>query len=246
MTLVIVELLALWVVVRIISHHGMRSVDDHRTRYRFRKSMTYAGLFFAALILVLNFSEKFEGFGVALGVAGAGIAFALQEVIASVAGWVVISVGRIYSAGDRIEVGGIKGDVIDIGMLRTTLMELGEWVKGDLYTGRIVRVSNSAALKGPVFNYSADFPFLWDEITLPVRYGSDWKHARVMFERVVHDECDTYAHASRAAWEGAVGKYQLEDAKIEPMVTMVANDNWIEFTIRYIVDYRKRRTTKHA
>ena len=63
-------------------------------------------------------------------------------------------------------------------MLRTTLMELGQWVNGDLYNGRIVRIANSFVFKEPVFNYSADFPFLWDEITLPVRYGSDWKLAR--------------------------------------------------------------------
>jgi small-conductance mechanosensitive channel len=104
---------------------------------------------------------------VAIGVAGAGIAFALQEVIGSVAGWIAISFGGFYRPGDRVQVGGIKGDVIDIGILRTTLMELGEWVNSDLYSGRIVRVANSFVFKQPVFNYSGDFPFLWDELRLP-------------------------------------------------------------------------------
>ena len=129
------------------------------------------------------FSDKLGGFTVAFGVAGAGVAFALQEVIASVAGWVAISVGSFYSPGDRVQVGGIRGDVIDVSILRTTLMEVGEWVAADLYTGRIVRVANSFVFKEPVFNYSGDFPFLWDEIVLPVRYGSDWKLAREMLAR---------------------------------------------------------------
>ena len=95
------------------------------------------------------FSDKLGGFTVAFGVAGAGIAFALQEVIASVAGWVAISVGNFYSPGDRVQVGGIRGDVIDVSILRTTLMEVGEWVAADLYTGRIVRVANSSVFKTP-------------------------------------------------------------------------------------------------
>ncbi len=101
----------------------------------------------------------FAGLSVALGVPGAGIAFALQEVIASVASWVAVSFGNFYSPGDRVQLGGIKGDVIDVGVLRTTLMEMGEWVNGDLYNGRIVRVANSFVFKEPVYNYSADFPF---------------------------------------------------------------------------------------
>jgi small-conductance mechanosensitive channel len=92
---------------------------------------------------------------VALGVAGAGagIAFALQEVIASVAGWIALSFGQFYAVGDPVQLGSIKGDVIDIGVLRTTLMEIGEWVKGDQYNGRIVRVVNSFVFKEPVYNY---------------------------------------------------------------------------------------------
>lgn len=84
------------------------------------------------------------------GVLGAGVAFALQEVIASVAGWIAQSFGRLYDVGDRIQLGGIKGDVIDIGVLRTTLMECGGWVNGDQYNGRVVRVANSFIFKEPV------------------------------------------------------------------------------------------------
>jgi len=181
---------------------------------------------------------------VAFGVAGAGIAFALQEVIASIAGWVAISFGGFYRPGDRVQLGGIRGDVIDVGVLRTTLMECGQWVNGDLYNGRIVRVANSFVFKEPVFNYSADFPFLWDEITLPVRYGSDWEYARETLGRVVDEICREYALGSREAWKEAVRKYQLEEARIEPMITLAVNDNWTEFTARYIVDYRKRRFVK--
>jgi len=134
--------------------------------------------------------------------------------------------------------------VIDIGILQTTVMECGDWVNADLYNGRIVRIANSYVLKEPVFNYSADFPFLWDEITVPVKYGSDSRLAREILQQVALDVVGDFAMRARNAWRDVVKKYRIEDEQVEPMVTLVANDNWMEFTVRYIVDYKRRRTTK--
>lgn len=245
LVLIVIGLVAIYVVHRLLQRSIARYVTDSQARYRSRKAASYAVFVLSLLILVTVFSDRLGGLTVAFGVAGAGIAFALQEVIASSAGWVAVSFGNFYSPGDRVQLGGIKGDVIDVGVLRTTLMEVGEWVNGDLYNGRIVRVANSFVFKEPVFNYSADFPFLWDEIVIPVRYGSDWKMARTMLEDVGKEVCGDFAEQSRAAWQQAVTKYRLEPANVEPMVTMVANDNWLEFTLRYVVDYRRRRITKH-
>ncbi len=237
-------ILVIQVLVRFIQRQAGQRVKDTETRYRARKAISFSGFLLSLLFVIAVFSDKLGGLNVALGVAGAGVAFALQEVIASVAGWVAISFGNFFSPGDRVQLGGIKGDVIDIGILRTTLMECGEWIRGDQYNGRIVRVANSFVFKEPVFNYSADFPFLWDEITLPVRYGSDWEYARETLRGVVDEVCRDYAVKSREAWKDAVQKYRLEEANIDPVITLAATDNWIEFTARYVVDYRRRRWTK--
>jgi small-conductance mechanosensitive channel len=145
---------------------------------------------------------------------------------------------------DRVQLGGIKGDVIDIGVLRTTVMELDQWVNGDLYNGRVVRIANSFVFKEPVFNYSADFPFLWDEIVLPVKYGSDYRLAREILERVASQTVGDYVPHAMSSWREMVEKYMIEDARIDPMVTMVANDNWMEFTLCYVVEFKQRRATK--
>ena len=137
--------------------------------------VTFLGYFTGSIAISMIFSASLGKMAVVFGVAGAGIAFALQEVIASLAGWVAISFGNIYNTGDRVQLGGIKGDVIDIGMLRTTMMEIGQWVNADLYNGRIVKIANSFVFKEPVFNYSGDFPFFWDEITVPIKYGCDYR-----------------------------------------------------------------------
>ena len=143
-----------------------------------------------------------------------------------------------------MQLGGIKGDVIDIGVLRTTLMEVGEWVKGDLYTGRVVRIANRFVFKEPVFTFSGDVPFLGDEITLPVKYGTEWKEARKMLTQVADEVVGEYTDGASASWKEITRTFLVEDAMVTPMVSMVANDNWIEFTVRYVTDFKYRRRTK--
>ncbi len=136
-----------------------RSVAESQTRYRIRKLVTFLAYTLVILFLGIVFKDRLGGLTVALGIAGAGVAFALQEIIASIAGWVAVSFGGFYASGDRIQLGGIKGDVIDAGILRTTLMECGEWVRSDQYTGRIGRVANSFVFKEPVFTLLCRFSF---------------------------------------------------------------------------------------
>jgi small-conductance mechanosensitive channel len=95
-----------------------------------------------------------------------------------------------------------------------------------------------------VFNYSGDFHFLWDEITVPVKYGSDYRLAREVFKQIADEITGEYAIAARDGWKEMVQKYLIEDARVDPMIFLVANDNWMEFAIRYVVDYKKRRITK--
>ena len=240
----IVSILLVIGLVRFLQKTVTIRIKDNDARYRVRKFVSFIGYFLGIVVLVVIFSDRLGGLTVALGVAGAGIAFALQEVIASVAGWFAITFAQFYKTGDRVQLGGIKGDVIDIGILRTTVMEVGEWVKGDLYNGRVVRVANSFIFKEPVFNYSGDFPFLWDEITIPVKYGSDYLLAREVFQRITQEILGNYAEQAAIAWTKMVNKYMIEDAAVTPMVTMIINDNWAEYTIRYVVDYKKRRSIK--
>jgi len=235
-----VAVVVILVVVRLARRSAER-IANPEMRYRIRKLASFVGWIIFVPVLLAILGARLSGFTVALGVTGAGIAFALQEVIASVAGWIAVLFGGFYDPGDRIQLGGIKGDVIDIGVLRTTLMECGEWVKGDLYTGRIVRVANSFVFKEPVFNYSGDFPFLWDEIRLPVKYGSDRALAKQLIEGIVVEVTAEAVEGAHATWARMVRKYRIEDARIEPMVHLTANDNWLEYTARYIVDYRRRR-----
>ncbi len=138
----------------ILAHY----VQEPGNLYRAKKMVSVLGYFVGLLIIAMIFSDSLGKMAVVLGVAGAGIAFALQEVIASLAGWVAISFGNFYKTGDRVQLGGIKGDVIDIGMLRTTMMEIGQWVNADLYNGRIVKIANSFVSRSRSSITPATFP----------------------------------------------------------------------------------------
>lgn len=241
---VLLGLIAIAVATKYLRRYASRAVHDNSGRYQARKGITFVGYVVGIVLVALVFSDKLGGLTVAFGVAGAGIAFALQEVIASAAGWAALIFGKFYRVGDRVQLGGIKGDVIDIGVLRTTLMQIGDWVNGDNYNGRIVRVANSFVFKEPVFNYSSDFPFLWDEITIPIKYGSDHELARQIIGRVAENTVGDYARDAEQAWTPMTRKYLIEPASVQPRVTMALNANWIEFTLRYVTDYRQRRSTK--
>lgn len=221
-----------------------RYINDSVSRYNARKIVTFFAYVLSLLFATVVFRDALGNLAFIIGAAAAGIAFALKEVIISIAGWVVVTFGNFYKVGDRVEIGELKGDVIDIGLGRTTLMELGEWVKGDLYTGRIVGIDNSAIFRGPIFNYSRDFPFLWDEIIVPVKYGSDYDFAYELIEKAGLDLCSDYSREAASHWEHITRKYLVENAQTNPMVTYVFNDNWVEFTLRYVVDYKKRRFTR--
>lgn len=242
----VIGLLVVLFVTRFLQRSLGEYVHGNDARYRARKLVGFAAYVAAVIVIATVFSDQLGGLSVTLGVAGAGIAFALQEVIASVAGWVAISFANFYKTGDRVEVGGIRGDVIDVSILRTTLMEIGEWVNGDLYTGRVVRVANSFVFKAPVYNYSGEFPFLWDEIKIPVKYGSDYRLARKILEEIAEEVAGDYARTAKTAWQTLVQHYLIENATVAPMVSLVANDNWVEYTVRYVVDFKLRRSIKNA
>ncbi|MCA9710032.1 MAG: mechanosensitive ion channel [Myxococcales bacterium] len=238
-------------VVIYLARRGLKRTLSHRlsdttTRYRTRKLVELASYVVLMLFVAVVFDDQLGGLTVAFGVAGAGVAFALQEVIASIAGWLAIGFTGFYKIGDRVMLGGIKGDVIDIGVLRTTVFELGDWVDGDLYNGRVVRLANSFVFKEPVYNYSADFPFLWDEIRIPVRHGSDRALARQICEEVADQTVGDYARQVQSTWDEMARNYVIEHARLEPMVTMVMDENWMTYTVRYVVEFKRRRATKDA
>ena len=209
-------------------------------RYRVRKFLVFSGYLSILLFLAILFEDRLGRLSFAFGVVGAGVAVALQDVLASIAGAFSIGFSKLYTVGDRVQIGDTRGDVIDIGLLRTTLMETGNWVSRDLYNGRVVRIPNSAVLKGSVFNYSQGFQFIWDEIKVLFTTTSDYKLAREMLLRVAKDAIGEYLLEAQISWKAMSDNYGSVNPPLEPTVALVVNAGSLEFSVSYVVDYTKR------
>ncbi|MCU1333454.1 MAG: small-conductance mechanosensitive channel [Candidatus Angelobacter sp.] len=236
------------VLIRSAFHLLERTLPPHfgygDQRYHVRKMVTAAAYIIIFIFITILFADRLKHVGFAVGVMGAGVVVALQDVIASLGGFIAIGFSNLYRVGDRIQVNETKGDVVDISVMRTTVMETGNWVSGDLYNGRIVRIPNSVVLKGLVFNYSQGFRFVWDEIKIQLTCGSDHQHTREMLLRVAKETVSDYLVEAQRSWKWVTENYRIESPLLEPMVTLQGSGGSLEFSLSYIVDYTKRTTVK--
>lgn len=193
----------------------------------------------------------------AFGLVSAGLAFALQKVITSIAGYFVILRGKYFRMGDRISMGGVRGDVIGLGLIRTTIMEMGQppsmqgsdasiWVKSRQFTGRIVSVANNKIFDEPVFNYTRDFPFIWEEIAIPITYRDDRQRAEEIMLTATKKHVTKLGDLSAEAVKKLEEHYYVEISDFEPRVFYRLTDNWLELTVRFIVGEHKIREVKNA
>jgi small-conductance mechanosensitive channel len=213
-------------------------------RYKVRKFLVFSGYLSILLFLAILFEDRLGRLSFAIGVVGAGVAVALQDVVASIAGAFSIGFSKLYAVGDRVQIGDTQGDVIDIGLLRTTLMETGNWVSRDLYNGRIARIPNSTVLRGSVFNYSQGFRFVWDEIHVLFKITSDCQLAKAMLLRAASEAIGEYVVEAQNSWKVMSDNYQSANPPLEPTLALVVNAGSLEFTVSYVVDYTKRTAMK--
>ena len=242
----IMWILFIIIIIGIVRKTLKKRIDNISVRYKAQKGVEIVGyVLIIFLILMAITVDNLKDYTIIIGLFTAGITFTLQELILSIAGSFYIFFVRVYKPGDRIEINNIKGDVIDIDSIYTTIMEMGEWVSSDNYSGRIVKISNAFVFKGPIKNYSMDFPFVWDELNILITYGSDTELAKSIIMNSANELLSDYTDKSKAKWEEMVERYYIENATLEPTIAMNLTDNWIQFNLRYITDYKRRRNTKH-
>jgi small-conductance mechanosensitive channel len=236
----VIGILCIHAMFRVLEQTLPRRFGRADARYKVRKFVVFSGYLSILLFLAILFEDRLGRLSFAFGVAGAGVAVALQDVLASIAGAFSIGFSKLYAVGDRVQIGDTRGDVIDIGLLRTTLLETGNWVSRDLYNGRIVRIPNSTVLKGSVFNYSQGFHFIWDEIKVSFTTTSDCHLAREVLSRVAKEAIGEYLVEAQTSWKAMSDNYRSANPPLEPTVALVVNAGSLEFTVSYVVDYTKR------
>jgi small-conductance mechanosensitive channel len=193
----------------------------------------------------------------AFGLIGAGVAFALQRVITAVAGYFVILRGKTFNVGDRIVMGGVRGDVIDLSFMQTRIMEMGQspkeqgdapsmWIRSRQFTGRIVTVTNDKVFDEPVYNYTREFPFIWDEINLPVKYDDDYAKVEDLLLEAARRNALTHEKMGEEKANQLREQFGIEVGEIDPRVYWRMTDNWLELTVRFLLPDHGGRKIKDA
>jgi small-conductance mechanosensitive channel len=229
---------------RIFRNATKGQIEDPNQRQSVRVLVRNALGITGLLIIALIWLPTGTNLAAAMGILGAGLAVASQELIGSLAAGLNIMFGSFFRVGDRVQVGKVVGDVMDISLMRTTVMETGEWVKADQYTGRVVTVANRVVWTDPVYNYTRHWGYLWDEITATVTYESDWQRAAEILLEHGQQYTEELQADAEAKLSRMIDRYPLKQTTVEPTVYLAMADSWIEMTLRYIVDAQERRRVK--
>lgn len=222
-----------------------KRTKDQYARFYVRKGVRYGFAFLAILGAGIIWRPFAGQLGLVVGLASAGLAFALQGPINSLAGGLNIMSGSAFRVGDRIDFGGVSGDVINMTPTRTTLMEIGSsqdgasWIHGRQHTGRIVSIANGVAFTEPIFNYNANFEFTWEEVMIPVPYWDDWRMAATIMTEVAHNIASSID--AQQALGHMVDRFPIAPTDATPQVFVKATDNYLELAARFVVPVRRAR-----
>ena len=220
---------------------ALKQIEDKLTRYSLNKVINILSALLVILVVIRIWVPDPQSLVVLYGIIGAGVAISLQDVIRNFAGGIMIMTGNLYRVGDRIEIGNETGDVMDVGIMYTTLMELRGWIDGDQPTGRLTMVPNGRIISNEVHNYTQDHSFLWDEIKIPVTYSNDWRKAKDLILGIVQRETSAIATEAESEIEQLGEKYYLPKRMVEPAIYVTPTDNWIMFHVRYVTRMKDRR-----
>lgn len=217
------------------------AVKNPRDYYRDRKLLSTIVFVAGGLVIALAWGRLVPHHGTFFGLIGAGLAVALREPLLSIAGRIAIFAGRIYDAGDRIQIGDSSGDVIDIGFFYTRMLEIGNWIHGDQYSGRILQFPNAQIFGAGVFNYTRDFQYIWDEVKLNITYSSNIDSATKIMLNAATRYTEDFLSGAKAQLSRMQQYFLVPDIELKPQVYVSVTTNWVGLTMRYVVDPKKRR-----
>ncbi|MEO9804757.1 MAG: mechanosensitive ion channel family protein [Reichenbachiella sp.] len=245
LTLSFLVVFFLWVIRYLAIKIIFKNIKNIKERYFWKNGVK--NTYYAFLIITIGaiWVEKIGSLATFLGLVTAGLAIALQDPIVNLAGWLFILIRRPFEVGDRIEIGGIAGDVIDVRFFQFTINEINNWVDADQSTGRIIHVPNGKVFKEPQANYSQGFSHIWNEIGVLVTFESNWQTAKEVLEKIAKDQAEHLSKAAEKRLIEASKKYMIFYTSLTPIVYTAVKDSGVMLTMRYLVNPRKRRTTEH-
>lgn len=240
--IIAVILLIRWVVLRIVS----KRVDDPGSRYSWRKNIGYTATFIGFLLVGRVWFEGMGSLATFLGLLSAGLAIALRDPVVDMAAWIFIMWRKPFDVGDRVEVGTIKGDVIDVRLFKFSVLEIGNWVHADQSTGRVIHIPNHLIFRDSIANYTSDFDFIWHEIEVVVTFESNWRKSKELLEQICNDHLEDFVKDAEEQVRRASRSYLIRYNYLTPIVYTEVVGVGVKLTLRYLSHARKRRSTSET
>ena len=238
-----IVILAIFAIRRALLAVVHRRVQDSAIRYRWGKATASVAFVITLVALWMIWFTAMRSLGTFLGLLSAGLAIALKDMVADLAGWLFIVWRRPFDLGDRIQVGPHAGDVVDRRIFQFTIMEIGNWISADQSTGRLIHIPNAKLFTEPLANYIAGFPYLWNELPVMVTFESDWRRAKEIIAQVADDIMIDLEAEKNSADQREQRFLLINYRKLTPIVYTSVEDSGILLTLRYLCRPRERRGT---
>jgi small-conductance mechanosensitive channel len=239
----VVIIAVLWLLQRILLRSIMRLQSDIAVRYSWRKSAAYSIYLIGIVAIVFVWSNRFGEFATYLGLLSAGLAIAFQDPIVNMAGWYFILLQKPFRVGDRIEIDGQIGDVVDINLFQFSVVEVGNWVSEEQSTGRIIHIPNSRIFKAPLANYNEGLDYIWNEMKVLVTFESNWRKAKVCLQTILDEHAPKVGENAKKELQASSGEYLIYYHKVTPIVYTTVEDSGVLLTLRYLCKPKSRRST---
>ncbi|MCO6511346.1 MAG: mechanosensitive ion channel [Aridibacter famidurans] len=241
-----IAVLSVLVVRRILLLIVNRNSKSISVRYRWRKGTAYAAFVLSVFIVGSMWFRGFQSLSTYLGLLSAGLAIALQVPLVNLAGWLFILWRRPFAVGDRIEIGEVRGDVIDQRIFMFTLMEIGNWVDAEQSTGRVIHIPNGKIFQEPLANYTEGFEYIWNEIAVLVTFESNWEKAKKILSDIAKKHGDEPSGAAAEQIKRAASTKLIIINKLTPIVYTSVKDSGVSLTVRYLCNPRRRRGSEQG
>jgi small-conductance mechanosensitive channel len=229
---------------RLVDHFFVRLAVERTRLHTLRGVIRFAvqalGL---ALILFILFGLPNQ-MSTILGLAGAGLTVACKDFIMGFIGWFLLMGRNGLRVGDWVEIDGVVGEVVEIGLLRTVLLETGNWTDSGHPTGRKVAFVNSFAIEGHFFNFSTTGQWLWDEVEILVPASQDPYPVIDAIQKMVTEQTQANVVAAEQEWQRAASRYRAQPVSAAPAVSLRPTSAGIEVHVRYITRAGERHAMK--
>jgi small-conductance mechanosensitive channel len=214
---------------------------QERTRlHTLRAVIGFALQVVAVLLILLVIFGPPQQLATLLGFAGAGITVAMKDFIVAFFGWFVLMGKNGIRVGDWVEINGVAGEVIEINLLRTVLLETGNWTDSGHPTGRKVAFVNSYAIEGHFFNFTTSGQWLWDELHMTIPSDQDPYPLLDAIQKTVAKETAANARAAEQEWQSATSHYRVQSVSAAPAVNLQPSVSGLEVHVRYITRAHER------